>query len=429
MQLSLRPYVTAGVAIVGASVIAIAPIRPTPPEVHIPNPIPEIARGVQLTANEPTAGQMIETQYNDLALQITQLGLSLTVPLTATLIEALGVDTMGLPPDAAATVLLLGLSGYAISGVGSIGSALGGVIDGFGCPSTGGLCGDVVNGYLALLVGAPSTLIEGFVLGGFGPDLSGVLKDAGVPIGGEVFAGGLIQNPGLFQTPLFPGLQVCLPGLGCGSNLQPGDRVLPSFFFTAGTLLTGLISSLGSSNLLGSGGSLGEILDNFAGLNLFNADSANAADLTSTNIVEQTDNKLSMVGALTPGEEARGKHAAPDTKHAAPDTTFAAPARSFPDQAAVSTQQFARALEAPRTRNSDFGKAVKAAAEPDNAPSGITAVRDSLSFVPETGKKNGGNSGNSNLDGTKISSPAKGFDNAVKHAVGLGGGSTHSDSE
>jgi hypothetical protein len=429
MQLSLRPYVTAGVAIVGASVIAIAPIRPTPPEVHIPNPMPEVAHDVQLTANSPTPGQMIETQYNDLVLQATQLGLSLTVPLTATLIEALGVDTMGLPADAAATVLLLGLSGYAISGVGSIGSALGGVIDGFGCPSTGGLCQDLVNGYIALLVGAPSTIIEGFVLGGFGPDLSGVLKDAGVPIGGEVFAGGLIQNPGLFQTPLFPGLQVCLPGLGCGSNLEPGDRVLPSFFFTAGTLLTGLLSSLGSSNLLGSGSPLGEILDNFAGLNLFNAESANAAGLTSTNIIEQTDNKLSMVDALTPGEEARGKHAAPDTKHAAPDTTFVAPARSFPHQAAGSTQKFARALEAPRTRNSDFGKAIKAAAEPDNAPSGITAVRDSLSFVPETGKKNGGNSGNSNPAGTKISSPAKGFDNAVKHAVGLGGGSTHSDSE
>ena len=55
MQLSLRPYVTAGVAIVGASVIAIAPIRPTPPEVHIPNPMPEVAHDVQLlrTARHP----------------------------------------------------------------------------------------------------------------------------------------------------------------------------------------------------------------------------------------------------------------------------------------------------------------------------------------------------------------------------------------
>ena len=95
MQLSLRPYVTAGVAIVGASVIAIAPIQPTPPDVHIPNPVAEVARDIQLTANEPTAGQMIETQYNDLILPVTELGLSLTVPLTAAVIDALGVDPKG----------------------------------------------------------------------------------------------------------------------------------------------------------------------------------------------------------------------------------------------------------------------------------------------------------------------------------------------
>ena len=92
MQLSLRPYVTAGVAIVGASVIAIAPIQPTPPDVHIPNPVAEVARDVQLTA---TPGEMIETQYNDLVLLVTELGLSLTVPLTAAVIDAMGVDPKG----------------------------------------------------------------------------------------------------------------------------------------------------------------------------------------------------------------------------------------------------------------------------------------------------------------------------------------------
>ena len=94
MQLSLRPYVTAGVAIVGASVIAIAPIQPTPPDVHIPNPVAEVARDVQLTA---TPGEMIETQYNDLVLQVTELGLSLTVPLTAALIRRPGRRHDGAP--------------------------------------------------------------------------------------------------------------------------------------------------------------------------------------------------------------------------------------------------------------------------------------------------------------------------------------------
>ncbi len=54
MQLSLRPYVTTGVALVGASVIAAAPIAPvTPADVQIPNPaVQAVERGVQLTANE-----------------------------------------------------------------------------------------------------------------------------------------------------------------------------------------------------------------------------------------------------------------------------------------------------------------------------------------------------------------------------------------
>ena len=81
---------------------------------------------------------------------------------------------------------------------GRVGSALGGVFDGFGCPATGGLCEDLGTGYLALLVGAPLTIIDGFVNGGYGPDLSRVLEDAGVPIG-DVFAGGLI-NPELFRV-------------------------------------------------------------------------------------------------------------------------------------------------------------------------------------------------------------------------------------
>ena len=44
MRATLRPYVSAGVALVGASAIAVAPIPATPPDVKIPNP------AVQLTA-------------------------------------------------------------------------------------------------------------------------------------------------------------------------------------------------------------------------------------------------------------------------------------------------------------------------------------------------------------------------------------------
>ena len=61
MQLSLRPYVTTGLAVVGASVIAAAPLQPVvPAEIQIPNPaVQAVERGVQLTANE------IQTAFNN----------------------------------------------------------------------------------------------------------------------------------------------------------------------------------------------------------------------------------------------------------------------------------------------------------------------------------------------------------------------------
>ena len=45
MHLALRPYVTTGVAIVGASVIAVAPIAPLPADIQIPNPAVQLLGG------------------------------------------------------------------------------------------------------------------------------------------------------------------------------------------------------------------------------------------------------------------------------------------------------------------------------------------------------------------------------------------------
>ena len=50
MQLSLRPYVTTGVAIVGASVLVAAPMTVTPPDIEIANPAAQVERAVELTA-------------------------------------------------------------------------------------------------------------------------------------------------------------------------------------------------------------------------------------------------------------------------------------------------------------------------------------------------------------------------------------------
>ena len=42
MQAALRSYVTSGIAIVGASVVVVAPIAATPPDIHIANPAVEL---------------------------------------------------------------------------------------------------------------------------------------------------------------------------------------------------------------------------------------------------------------------------------------------------------------------------------------------------------------------------------------------------
>jgi len=396
MQLSLRPYVTAGVAIAGASVIAVAPIQPTPPDIHIPNPVAEAARDVQLTANETLPS--IETQYDTLALLVTELGLSLTVPLTAAVINAIAPDLIPeeSTAEAVATRLLLGLSGYAISGLGSIGTALQGVVDGFGCPPEGGLCEDLGTGYLALLVGAPSTIIDGFVNGGYGPDLEPLLFGTDTPL--VIRAGGLI-NPG-------------------------APFILPGTFPT----LQGLAERLFSSDLNDLGGLLGGLLDNLPGLGpLGSSDSAALTSVETMSIDNDDTSNENLVKVDLPtqgedlptqGEEARGKHAAPET-------TLAAPLKSFPDQAADSAPKLAGASEG-ATPGPEFGEAVKVAAKPNRVPGGTTVVRDSLSFVPETGKKNVGNSGDSNPASTKISSTVTGFgdavSNAVKSATGLGAG-------
>ena len=44
MRKALRPYLTAGVAVVGASVLALAPVIATPPDVRVINPaVPQSA--------------------------------------------------------------------------------------------------------------------------------------------------------------------------------------------------------------------------------------------------------------------------------------------------------------------------------------------------------------------------------------------------
>ena len=187
MQIALRPYVTTGVALVGASVIAVAPIAPTPPDIQLANPVAQVERAVQLTANE------IEDAVNQLVFAATKAGVSvaqLTTPLVA---QILGVPE----PQAAAflTIGTIGLLGPLISGTGAVGTALQDIVDSNG-----------LEALLTNLIGAPGTIIDGVVNGNYGPDLASLAIPALILLGEfspkvppalwpEVLAGGLI-NPG-----------------------------------------------------------------------------------------------------------------------------------------------------------------------------------------------------------------------------------------
>ncbi len=49
MHAAIRPYATGGIALVGASVIAVSPIAPPLPDIHLPNPAHVVA-SVELAA-------------------------------------------------------------------------------------------------------------------------------------------------------------------------------------------------------------------------------------------------------------------------------------------------------------------------------------------------------------------------------------------
>src|SRR3954454_14278990 len=205
MQLSLRPYVTTGVALVGATVIAAAPMQPVmPADIQVPNPAVEaVERGVQLTANE------IQTAINNAIFNFVARPTVASAELLGKLLApVIGAQQAFLLPVAA-----LGLAGPLISGGGSIGTALQEVVD------SNGLEDLVVN-----LIGAPGIILDGLVNGGYGPNLAPLVASqvaailsaalhTNIPpaLIGTVLAGGLLSEGGLLGLPI-PPLGFELPG-------------------------------------------------------------------------------------------------------------------------------------------------------------------------------------------------------------------------
>jgi hypothetical protein len=183
MHVALRPYVTTGVAIVGASVLVAAPMQPTPPDIQVANPVAQVERSVQLTANE------IENAVNQLVFAATKAGVSiaqLTTPLVA--------QILGIPEQQAAIFLAvgtIGLFGPLISGTGAVGTALQDIVDSDGLEEL------VLN-----FIGAPGTIIDGVVNGNYGPNLAPLILGTNLI---TILAGGLINEGNLpFPIPTLP---------------------------------------------------------------------------------------------------------------------------------------------------------------------------------------------------------------------------------
>ena len=69
MHAAVRPYFTGGIALVGASVIAVSPIAPPLPDIHLPNPA-QVAKEVELAAFVnpiTTLVDVIQTSINNLS--------------------------------------------------------------------------------------------------------------------------------------------------------------------------------------------------------------------------------------------------------------------------------------------------------------------------------------------------------------------------
>ncbi len=181
MHQALRPYVTTGVALVGASVIAAAPIIPTPTDIQVPNPVAQVERGVQLTAAQQ---QFIEDSINTLIFNfVARPTVAGAQVLGRVLTPLIGEEQAALLPIAA-----LGLAGPLISGGGSIGTGLQDLVD------SGNLKDALIN-----LIGLPGTITDGFVNGGYGPDLASLVAPLLFPtlpaaLWPEVLAGGLISD-------------------------------------------------------------------------------------------------------------------------------------------------------------------------------------------------------------------------------------------
>ena len=170
MHLALRPYVTTGVAIVGATVIAVAPMHRYWLTYRSPTQRCSLTARYNLPANEG-----LRTRSTPSYLPLLRQGFPLPNSQCPSWrnpgILASGEGT-GRARHRNPRSLLLG--GSLISGPGAAGSATQDVIDALGS----GNLATIINA----LVGAPGTVLDGVVNGGYGPNLTPLWATVDLPI-------------------------------------------------------------------------------------------------------------------------------------------------------------------------------------------------------------------------------------------------------
>jgi hypothetical protein len=188
MQRALRPYVTTGIAIVGASVIAVAPLQPIPTTPH----------QEQIVATSPV--RLAANEVADAINGLTYVGADILVTI-AKLPAPIIAGLLGVSPGFVDVLVSAGTligAGPLIGAAGGTAVALQNVVDAIG---TGNIAGLVQS-----LVAAPTTILGGAVSGGVGPNIGPLLSI--IPSFLAVYTGGLL-NPG--NLDLSKGLT--LPGL------------------------------------------------------------------------------------------------------------------------------------------------------------------------------------------------------------------------
>ena len=296
MQVAVRSYLTAGVALVGASVIAVTPIAPLPADIQIPNPAVQLAAtpfdiyvqvfqeavanaGVlldeALADPAPILGQLLANQIatvNSLAAGLvttagaTFTALTTVVPplLQAAFNDLISGDVEGavnnLLTAALATVLpLAGLVGPIQAAIAqpvqnllnvidlvdpttvslALVGLLGPDISGVGAIGTAvqNVIGAVGNGDLEQVLGAviagPAVVADGFLNGGYGPNLGSLV---GASPESNVLAGGILSSPG-FEPPNIVNLPGGIATL-LGLRLEIADAITPTTMLSATNVTT-----------------------------------------------------------------------------------------------------------------------------------------------------------------------------------------------